>query len=139
MRFSNQTNCSVVVTAFAIIVCSISNAFALGWACSVIDDGKPQVLKFTVQGAELSVSDWTSRLGESVVKGSSFAQKMRILEDSKSGLVAVGEPFHSDPGERSNVGARVIVIDKRTGELVNTLVTTSGESSELRGNCAADK
>jgi hypothetical protein len=139
MRPWDQTCRSVALSAgLIVIVFSTSGAAASGWSCSVIDDGKPQVQRFTVQGSKLSVSDWMSRLGESLFKGSNYAQEMHVLEDSKNGLLAVGEAFHSDPGERSNFGARVVTIDKRTGELTNTLVTTSGERNELKGNCSAD-
>jgi hypothetical protein len=63
---------------------------------------------------------------------------MRIVEDSKKGLFAIGEPVHSDPGERSNFGARIVMINKYTGEMLSTLLSTAGERNELIGNCAAD-
>jgi hypothetical protein len=53
--------------------------------------------------------------------------------------VAAGplEAFHSDAGERVNFGARIIVIEKNTQEMILTLVSTAGERIEYKGNCAA--
>jgi len=137
---------SIMVASVSLIAMlgSVTASSAAGWSCSVIEDGKPQVIKIKIIGNVIAVSDWMSRTADSLFKSTfksterSFDDKMQIIANSKFGMIAISEPFHSDPGERVNFGARIIVIEKHTQEMILTVVSTAGERIEYKGNCAAD-
>jgi hypothetical protein len=68
-----------------------------------------------------------------------FQQEHRILQNNQFGIIASWsiskiEPDHSTP----SIGARTIIIDKRSGELLwsNTILGTSDQiNAPVHGNC----
>lgn len=106
------------------------------WSCSVVDVGKPQVIKLTVGKSTVSMSDRRSRLLAKLEVNKTDATTLTLIADSKDALVAVSDVrFTDEPGTTSDVSIDTVVIDKRTGALTITTASTSTKPVELKGRC----
>jgi hypothetical protein len=107
------------------------------WSCSVIDDGKPQVIKFTVGKDYISMSDWRTRLGTLVGIGSEGDSKLRRISNDKEAMVAVSDVrVNREKATLQETSIDVYAIDKYTGNLTITTVNTGHHATEIKGNCA---
>jgi len=120
----------------AIALCAVGQAAAAEtWSCSVIDDGKPQIVKFTTTGGSVTMSDWGSRVMKDF--GVDATSKLRLITDTKDALVAIAEPYvNREPATWQEVSIKVYVIDKYTRELTITKASTATKVVEMKGNCA---
>jgi hypothetical protein len=120
----------------SLLIGSTPAAAATTWICSVIQDGKPQVMKYTVEKNLVAVSDPLSRLIDKFVTtpGEPLIS-LKLVEDSAKGLVAVGDGISTAPGELSNYSTRMLIINKHTGAMSYLLLSTLSEPSETKGNC----
>src|ERR1700760_693115 len=59
------------------------------WSCSVIDDGKPQVIKFRAVKGKVLMSDWRSRLMDKFAVSKEAENTLQLIADDKDSLVAV--------------------------------------------------
>jgi hypothetical protein len=107
------------------------------WSCSIVDEGKPQVIKFHVGKGKVMMSDWRSRLMEKFSVNKDDENTLRLITDTKDALVAVSDVrVNREPGTMQEVSIDTYAIDKYTGMLTITTAATSAHVSEIKGNCA---
>jgi hypothetical protein len=109
------------------------------WSCSIVDDGKPQVIKFRVVGKDKKVmmSDWRSRLMEKYSINKDDENTLRLIVDTKEALVAVSDVrVNREAGTPQEVSMDTYAIDKYTAMLTITTAATASRASEIKGNCA---
>lgn len=126
---------SLFVTFAALAGITTAHA-AETWICSVIDAGKPQVIKLNVENGAVSLSSWGTRIIQKYQVVPSPDPKLRLIEDTKDSLIAIDKPAHvHESGQRSDLSVVVYALNKTTGELSRTMVSTATAASEMRGNC----
>jgi hypothetical protein len=105
------------------------------WSCSVIDEGKPQVIKFIVNKDTVAISDWRSRLMEKFDIGKGDA--LRLITNTKDAMVAVSDVrVNREAGTLQEVSMDTYAIDKKTAMLTITTANTGHAATEVKGNCA---
>jgi CBS domain-containing protein len=125
-------------TVMVAIICLVSGRAMADevWSCSVIEDGKPQVIKFTVGKDSVSMSDWRTRLGTLVGIGSEGDIKLRLIANSKEAIVAVSEVrVNREPATLQETSIDVYAIDKKVSHLTITTANTAHKPDEIKGNC----
>jgi hypothetical protein len=105
------------------------------WFCSISKEGKPEVIKYTVDKHVITVTDRRTRLLEKYFGPEPFTTSMKIIEDNERGLIAVASGQGSEPGERSNYSSRMLIINKHTGEVSDTELSTFSAPVETKGTC----
>jgi hypothetical protein len=125
--------------AFAQIGLAPATAETVTWACSIIEDGKPQVLKYTIQDNNVVVSDWQSRIIDWADEKFRIKKhegiRLKVVEDNTKGLIAVGDGIPTDPGEPSDYSTRMLIINKHTGAMSYLWLSTRSGPSETKGTC----
>ncbi len=107
------------------------------WSCSVIDEGKPQVIKLKVGKGTVSMSDWRVRLLAKFGIDKTDNTPLRLISDTKEALVAVSDVrVNNEPGTMSDVSMDTVAINKRTGAMTITTASTYSKPEETKGNCA---
>jgi hypothetical protein len=107
------------------------------WSCSIIEEGKPQVVKFRFSKGKISMSNWQSRLMNKFSVNNDDENALRLITDTKDALVAVSDVrVNREPGTMQEVSMDTYAIDKYTGMLTITTAATSAHVSEIKGNCA---
>lgn len=128
----------VWATAFAVAMLPAlaGSARADGaWSCSIIDDGKPQVLKIVSYKGKATVSDWRGRL-VSRMMGKTGDEAAKIIKDDKDALIVTSEVrMQRESGQTQNVSVDVFAIDKKQDVISVTTVSTATPVSEVKGNC----
>ena len=128
-----------VFLSIAMLACAAGQAAAAEktWACSIIEEGKPQVIKFKIGKSTVSMTDWRSRLMNSFGIDKSGDNTLRLIMDNKDALVAVSEPrVNREPATLQEVSMDTYAIDKYTGNLTITTANTGHNAVEIKGNCA---
>lgn len=107
------------------------------WACSIIEDGKPQVIKFTSAKSSVRMSDWRSRLLGMFGTNMDDMNTLQLVADNKDALVAVSTPrVNREMGTTVEVSIDIYAIDKYTGQLTITTASTATNAGEIKGKCA---
>jgi hypothetical protein len=107
------------------------------WSCSVIDEGKPQVIKLKVGKGTVSMSDWRVRLLAKFGIDKTDNTTLRLISDTKEALVAVSDVrVNNEPGTMSDVSMDTVAINKKTGAMTITTASTYSKPEEVKGNCA---
>jgi hypothetical protein len=131
---------SVKKTMFLAVIAIAWAAPALAdetWSCSIIEEGKPQVIKFTVGKDHVSMSDWRTRLGTLVGIGSEGDIKLRLISNDKEALVAVSDVrVNREKATLQETSIDVYAIDKKVDQLTITTANTAHRPDEIKGNCA---
>ena len=60
----------------------------------------------------------------------------KVIEDNARGLIAVAAGTATEPGQRSDYSSRLLIINKQTGELSDTSLSTLRAPTETKGTCA---
>ena len=109
----------------------------VAWVCSIIEDGQPQVTKYTVGKEAVTVTDWRSRLIEKYTgKGTDSAiASLRIVEDNAKGLIAVAAGAATEPGQLSDYSSRLLIINKHTGDMSDSVISARAVTVETKGTC----
>lgn len=125
--------------AFAQFGLAPATAATVTWACSIIEDGKPQIVKYTIHDSNVIVSDWQSRIidwaSEKFKMGKFEGVRLKVIEDNPKGLVAVGDGIPTSPGEPSDYSTRMLIINKHTGAMSYLWLSTLSEPSWTKGTC----
>jgi hypothetical protein len=124
-----------LTVAFVALMGLTATAGTMTWVCSVIEDGKPQVIKYTVDKNNVLVSDPITRLANEYGTPGQAYIKLKVVEDNAKGLIAVGDGIPMDPGEASNYSARVLMINKHTGAMSYLWLSTLNEPVATKGTC----
>jgi hypothetical protein len=102
---------AVLVAAMAVGIGAASAQVGQVWSCSVVDNGKPQVVKLTVGKAAVSVSDWRTRLMDEMIPDNKHSYTLRLIADTKD--VLVGNPnVTKEVGQRSDVTTEMFAINR---------------------------
>ncbi|MGY3356430.1 hypothetical protein ACVWZK_003093 [Bradyrhizobium sp. GM0.4] len=128
-----------VLLSIVLLGCAAGPAAAAEetWACSIVDDGKPQVIKFKIGKSTVSMSDWRSRLMSKFLIDKTDSNTLRLILDNKDAVVAVSEPrVNRETGTLQEVSMDTYAIDKYTGHLTITTAATATKAAEIKGNCA---
>ena len=106
------------------------------WSCPVIQEGKPQVLKIKVGKTNALVSNWITRLSDEFGGDMNHDVALQAISNTKDALVLVSQVrIENEAGHLSEVSLETIAINKRTGELTITTVSTLNKPEEIKGNC----
>lgn len=125
----------ILVLAVAILAGLTTAKADITWVCSILEDGKPQVIKYAVGKNGVTVTDWRDRLGEKYVGPGVGGIRLKVVEDNAQGMVAVGAGSGTEPGQRSNYSSRMLIINKHTGELSDSELSTLTAPVETKGLC----
>lgn len=106
------------------------------WVCSIIQWGRPQIVKYMIKDDVVWISTSGSRLITRYLgEGSGYSASLKITEETEDGLVAVGGGVPAAKGEPSDYSARVLIINKRTGASSDAEISTRSAPIEVKGNC----
>jgi hypothetical protein len=109
------------------------------WSCSIVDDGKPQVIKFRAVAKEKKVmmSDWRTRLMGRYSVNKDGEDALRLIADTNESMVAVSDVrTNREAGTLQETSMDTYAIDKYTGQLTITTANTGHPAGEIKGNCA---
>jgi hypothetical protein len=107
------------------------------WSCSIIEEGKPQVVKFRVYKGKVMMSDWRSRIMNKYAINKDDEGSLRLIADDKDSLVAASDVrTEREAGHLQETSIDVYAIDKYTGQLTITTANTGHAAVEIKGNCA---
>jgi hypothetical protein len=106
------------------------------WSCSVVQEGKPQVLKIRVGKITASSSNWITRLANEFGGDMNHDLALLPISNTKDALVLVSQVrIEKEAGHLSEVSLDTIAINRRTGELTITTVSTLNKPEEIKGKC----
>jgi hypothetical protein len=95
------------------------------WFCAITTEGKSQIIKYTVGKNVVTVTEGRARLFEKYFGPEFIPNSMKVLEDNAKGLIAVAAGQGTEPGEWSNYSSRMLIINKQTGALSDTELSTN--------------
>jgi hypothetical protein len=105
------------------------------WSCSVVDEGKPQVVKVTTNGGTATLNSYRQRLLKTYMNEAGDVGANLIRDDRDSLVVVTDGKLTSDPGLIRDVQVDVVAIEKRSGKIAYTTVSTAYLPAELKGTC----
>jgi hypothetical protein len=112
------------------------------WVCSIVDKGKPQVIQHKVGKEGVAVRDWIGRLAEEFGGPDMnspgpdiYTPSLKVVEDNARGLIAFSAGTASEAGQPSNYSSRMLIINKWTGDLSDTMLSTLSAPVETKGTC----
>ncbi|WP_315756465.1 MULTISPECIES: hypothetical protein [unclassified Bradyrhizobium] len=127
---------SALVAGLLILGATPCHAGAI-WYCSILDDGKPKVVKYTINQSQVVVEDGTTQ-GQS-------QKRLTLIEDNANGLIAVALGVSTEPsneliekylnGGKPDYRTRVLILNKKTGEMSDVQVSTRDKPVETTGSC----
>ncbi len=105
------------------------------WICSVIREGKPQTIKYTMSNGKIVPDDWVDRLyrrysAPTPSAANDGTSEYKVIEDTDHGLVGVGRGAGG-----ADYYARILIINKTTGDMTDTVVSTLHPPAESKGAC----
>ena len=94
------------------------------------------MLKIKVGKINALVSNWITRLADEFGGDMNHDVALQPISNTKDALVLVSQVrIENEAGHLSEVSLETIAINKRTGELTITTVSTLNKPEEIKGNC----
>lgn len=110
-------------------------AEAESWSCAVVDAGKPQAVKVTTNGGKATLNSYRQRLLKAYMNETGDIRANLIRDDKDTLVVVTDGKLTSDPDLIRDVQVDVVAIDKRSGKMSYTTVSTTYLPAELKGVC----
>jgi hypothetical protein len=128
---------NLLVLSAAVLLLAVPPAAADDvWSCSIIQEGKPQVLKIRVGKTTASMSTWITRLVDEFGSEKNNDFTLQPITNTRDAVVLLSPiRVEKEAAHRSEVSVDTIAINKRTGELSITTVSTLKKPDEIKGQC----